>query len=205
MPRKAAKADDVGTSLVLPGTAVKDELAAECLTVKEIIVAADALEIANKADVEFAGNTALDVRAMWSALEERRTRITAPMNAALREVNAIFRPTLNALENAETKLKAKIGLYTLKANEAAIAAQAEVAAGNLSVAYLAPVENVKGVSVKPSLSYALEDLSMVPLEYLMLDHTKVIRALKGQDADFKIPGLSIEVVPTVRLGQRGPS
>lgn len=67
------------------------------------------------------------IKAKAKALEEKRTAITGPLNAALKAVNALFKPPADALEQAERLVKGKMIGYTeeqeRKVREAQLAAE----------------------------------------------------------------------------------
>lgn len=59
-----------------------------------------------------AGEELKAIKAKGKALEEKRTAITGPLNAALKAVNDLFRPPTKALEEAEGLVKGKMIAYS---------------------------------------------------------------------------------------------
>ena len=59
-----------------------------------------------------AGEDLQAVKALQKKVEEQRTSVTGPMNAALRAINDLFRPPSEYLKQAEDKLKTAMLTYT---------------------------------------------------------------------------------------------
>lgn len=88
--------------------------------------------LANTADLEidsqdllaFAGEDLRAVKALQKQVEEKRTAITVPLNAALRAINDLFRAPKEYLDQAEDNLKGAMLTYTAdQERQAAIARQ----------------------------------------------------------------------------------
>jgi hypothetical protein len=161
---------------------VRAELAPETTQATAMLQAFQSLEVQTPDDLAFAGEMLTSVKARFNALEERRTAITKPMNAALREVNALFKPVQEPLEKAEGILKGKIGQYHLaqrEANERAMfAASAAAVAGDgagaaTALATMAEAPKTTGVGVREVWDWEVSDLDAVPREYLAIDPVKV--------------------------------
>ena len=58
-----------------------------------------------------AGESLKKIKALKKQLEKKRTAITVPINQALREVNALFKPAKDWLAQAERLMKAKLLKY----------------------------------------------------------------------------------------------
>ncbi len=58
-----------------------------------------------------AGDDLKAVKALAKQIENKRTSITKPLNQALREVNALFRPAKNWLKDAEGLIKYKLSKF----------------------------------------------------------------------------------------------
>ncbi len=70
-----------------------------------------------------AGEDLKEIKALKRQLEKKRTAITGPINKALREVNALFRPAKKWLDDAESFMKTK--LLTYQREQDAIAQEAQ--------------------------------------------------------------------------------
>jgi chromosome segregation ATPase len=68
----------------------------------------ESLPIVNAEDYNLAADELKAIKAKANKLEEQRTAITGPMNAALRGVNALFKAPGELLEKAERILKTKM-------------------------------------------------------------------------------------------------
>lgn len=60
---------------------------------------------------ELAGEDLKRVKALQKEVEDKRTSITGPLNAAVKAVNDLFRAPKESLEQAEIKLKRAIGVW----------------------------------------------------------------------------------------------
>lgn len=168
------------TTDLIPRT-IRTELVEEHTGAVAFLEAVEDLDVASQADLDFASELLVSVKAKHKAFEERRTAITKPILAAKREVDALFSPVLKPLETAEGILKEKVGAY-------AIAREQErrqlMASGETNPAALAPVELVVGVSVKELWDFEVLDAGAVPRRYLTVDRAQVLMSL-GED----IPGI----------------
>ena len=68
-------------------------------------------EIHSEIEQERAAGWLREVKSRIKVLEEKRTAITRPLNDALREVNALFRPAREHYEACERTLKGAISYY----------------------------------------------------------------------------------------------
>ena len=165
------------------------------------------LEVANDDEQSFAADILREVKGKHHVLEEKRKSITVPLNVALREVNALFKPVLSALEEGEKVLKHKIAGY-LAAREAAnrqaleTAARAETAAQASEA--LATVEDARppeGVSVRYVWKFEVIAPDLVPAQYLSPDPVKIAQAVREsaeRDGEPRpIPGVKIFKEPVV--------
>jgi len=155
------------------------------------------LPVTNDEEKEFAAEGLRWVKEQHAAVEEKRTAITGPLNKALREVNALFRPMKTSLEEAERELKKKIAGYlaereaqNLRAIQAAANAETAEQASE-ALATVAPAELPRGVSQRFMWVFEITDASLVPREYLMLDEVKIGCAVRDSDGAVEIPGIVV--------------
>jgi hypothetical protein len=141
------------------------------------------------------------VKARAKEVEEMRTTITGPLNAAKRAVDGLFKPALSAMAEAEAIIKSKLaGAHERReaANRARLeAAAASARAGDTMAASrsLAEVSTAKpeGVSFRCTWTHVVEDVALVPREWLTVDGSKVkIHLAKFNDGHREpepVPGL----------------
>lgn len=86
---------------------------------------AEDYEITTAELAEAAGHDLKAVKALAKQIEEKRTAITGPINKALREVNALFKPAKEWLGQAEQLLKAKLLEFQTEQERIAQELQAE--------------------------------------------------------------------------------
>ena len=75
---------------------------------KASLASAEEFEIRTLENAEDAGAVLREIKGLSKELEEKRTSITKPINQALREINALFKPAKGWLQQAESLLKSKI-------------------------------------------------------------------------------------------------
>lgn len=184
--------------------------------------------ITDDAQYETAVDVLKDVKKMMNELEAARTATTKPINAGLRNINALFAEPAARLELLERRLKSLTAAYVkLKFDEqqrllreAAKAAMQQAAVAAPLNATPAQVEEMKveaalkvaatmaqaGSSAAPAVAgvshterwdWAVSDLSLVPREFLMIDHAKVTGAVKTGTRS--IPGVNIFPVTQTRV------
>jgi hypothetical protein len=170
-------------------------------------------QIQNQEDFELAGEALKWIKERWKNLEERRTRMTKPINEGLRQINDFFRPAKDPLERAEAILKSKVGAYTLAQREAQAKAMQEAAAAVQAgqrdqaaalVQATAPTPQIKGIAVKAKWAFRVVNEALVPREYLSVDPVKLEKAIWYADTERTpprpIPGIEffLETSTTVR-------
>lgn len=146
---------------------------------------------------DFAVALLREIKAEWSSVEEDRKKITNPMNAALKATNALFKPTLDALKQAESSLKDKVAGYMNEKQAANVAAlqAASVATtpfqAQQAMAFVAPVEAPQGVSVRLLWKFQVTEPDLVPRELCSPDLKKIGEACQyGPDGQpLPIPGV----------------
>lgn len=168
---------------------------------EEYLAGFEDFTIENEADLEVAVDCLKDVKKTYKEIKAEQELVTKPMNAALVKVRSWFKPALEVLERTERLLKGKVAGYhemvaeeSRKAMEAAAKASQE---GNFDAAHeaakgIVSAPRTHGVSVGArQWDYELVDLSLVPREFLTLDHSAVKIHIKrsGGDEPAEIPGL----------------
>lgn len=176
----------------------RTELVRESASATTFLEALDAIAVANQADLDFVGELLVNTKERFKALEDRRTRITKPILAAKREVDALFCPVLDPLKAAEKILKDKIAAYTIARDAERMAALPAVASGDVAPLALVPAEMPKGVSMRTQWSYEVTDADALPRQFLTVDH----EALKRHCAlaDTETPPLFVAGIKFVKTG-----
>jgi len=183
-------------------TVVRRELDQGRNEIQEGLALIENFQIRDANDQEFAVEVLRDVKARHNELEKRRTVITKPMNQALREVNNLFRPLKDALEQGERILKLKIAKYQQeqeRRNEQALLAAAEAATSEEAeeaLAQTADLQSPRGINVRYVWRAVIVDEMKLPRGLLMPDMDK-INAYVRQGDPTDVPGLRFEKVPIV--------
>lgn len=182
------------------GETEREELELQEKEARDVLEGFRSFEILSDEDYQFVGETLREVKGVYKQIEERRKKVTAPLNEALKEFRAWYQPALAVLENTEALLKRKLADYdTAQRERARLAMEAAAEAsrqGDFDAAHAASqgivsAPQAKGITVTRRWDYRLVDLSLVPREFLCLDHSAVKIYLKaaGKDTPTQIPGL----------------
>lgn len=167
--------------------------------------------VLSDADVHEATGSIALIAGLRKAFEEKRKEYTAPLNLYLKDINASFREYTDPLDRAEKLVKGRVLTFDnerkaiIRAREEANrlneeAAQREMQfAGELSQ----PVGLVEVPPAPPQhyrtaagdlgkatiKKWEVEDINLVPIEYLMIDAAKVGKVVRAGIPS--IPGIRI--------------
>ncbi len=161
-------------------------------------------------DMKEAADTLSLIKGLMDAIEQRRDEYVRPLNGHVKKINASFKVLVAPMEEANRTLRGKVVAYQREQERIRLAkeeinrkrieaAQEEMALkGELTepVAMVEVHEPVKTyrsgfttMSTRANWKWELEDLKKVPLEYLMIDSSKVGRVVKAGTRN--IPGVRI--------------
>lgn len=181
----------------------KEVIQAVVWTHPEAAARVEHFQITCDAEQEFAAQLLREVKAEWDAVEEKRKKITKPLDEAKRETQAVFKPVLEALKAIENAFKAKIAGYmqakqqvNVAALQAAAAAPTAMAAAQSMDAY-APVQAPQGVSVRQVWKFEVTDPDLVPRHLCSPDMKKIAEELGKKTDKYGQP----DVIPGVRVFQ----
>lgn len=127
------------------------------------------------------------LRAIRNGLEEQRTNITKPMNAAKRAVDALFSPIKmfdECIEILDTKLRA-YDRAQLQNEAAALklaadaASRGDIAGASAAIDALAPVVEGAGHSTGRTLSFRVTDFSQVSDTFKCIDEAAVKAVIRA--------------------------
>lgn len=156
--------------------------------------------IINSAEMfEAAIQMTAEVKAERARREAIRKSIVDPINAGLKQANAVFKPGDNMFAEAERILKAKLVAYTEKQEAARTALlleaeaqgqEGEHEAASESIAQIAATVVPKVGNYSQSVQWTGEvvDVSKLPREYLIPDVSRLQAITKARKGDPQIPG-----------------
>lgn len=145
------------------------------------------------------------------SVKAKKDTLAKPLNLAIKNVRAMFKPLEETYEGAIEALRAKMSAYQTEAKRLAdeeaakIAARVKPGTGNLTIetavekiqAIDKPADNVAtdvgDVKFRETKILKVVDASIVPREYLVLDEKKILDDLK---AGKMIAGCEIEIIQT---------
>lgn len=162
-------------------------------------------QIDSQDSADTAAKMMAEFKRLRNELEDQRTGITKPMNAALRKVNGLFKPVIEYYDSCERALKDSVARFLGAQRAAQDAALSEVAAGNeaaLAVAH--GQENIETpATLSPSSVWVVEsvDPAQIPREYMLPDMRKIAAVVKAAGKDHGIPGVIAK--QEIRIANRG--
>jgi hypothetical protein len=177
------------------------------------VVFIEALVVKTDAEREFASNALSEVASRHDAYDKKRKAWVQPLKAVASDIDATFRPALQALKHCEQMLKEKIGMYDVAQAQARAAllvqAAAAGASGNREAAEAAYVVADQfsaasaGAGSKIEWTGEVVDATQIPREYLCPDVKKLEALTKARGEDPCIPGWRAYQVAAVRTSRRG--
>jgi hypothetical protein len=167
------------------------------LTIKKeinpIIEKAQKIEIESKEDMTEATTALSQLNKFYDNLTEEKEKLTKPINSALKEIRARYKPVEEMLDGAISVIKSKMGKYQMDALQAQKEAEAKIASrvsrGTLGIEKAiekigdidAPEEKIKteegGVSFRLVKKFRIMDKTFIPYEYLEPNEVKIRQAM----------------------------
>lgn len=186
--------------------AVKQEAQSSKLLFEQV----KAFTIYDQQGLDIAGSILKDVKGRWKEIEARRKTITQPMQAALKNVQALFKEPLDYYASIESMLKNKILDAQQRAraaqDAALLAVQAAHAAGDRAQVAVAMHQvqqaeavNPEGVGNRSTWTYAVMDEQQIPREFWIVDHAALAAYVRQTKGTVKVPGIHIYEQPTVAV------
>ena len=176
----------------------RDDLAAQKSELADVLGMLESFEVETPEDVAFATEELASTKGQWKRWEEQRTKITKPLNAGLREVNALFKPVQGALKTIEGLWKRKIVSAQMAAQreqqrllqEAQAATQPQEIKTALIAAADAPLDLAPaGVTMRDNWRWEITSAKDVPAELWAPCPQRIADAVKGGATD--IPGVRV--------------
>lgn len=175
------------------------------------------LTISTPDDLTAATELLSQVNTILDQMTADKETLTAPLTEALKEIRARYAPIELVLKPLKDAIRLKMASYQQKAIETAKAAEQaiidRIGAGKgylkpqTAISKLAEIEKPEtklatasgSLSFKPTPTWEIEDMSLVPLDYLVPDEKKINSAMKNKK---KVPGIRYytKQVPINRRG-----
>lgn len=178
----------------------KENIDTKRVEIEEILSGFQNYVIEDDEDYELVAEGLKEIKGISKEIEERRKKITQPINGALREFNSWFKPAQTLLMTTESFLKRMLAEYVSEKEKqsrlAMLAASQASQAGDFDAAH----EAAKGIVERPTaqgithvryFDYEIEDFEKVPRAFLAVDHSAVKIYIKnaGKDEPAPIPGI----------------
>lgn len=177
------------------------------LRIDELLNKTPSLNISNSLESEMAVSLISQLRDMKAQIEDHRKKVTEAPNAFVRNVNSYVKELADKLVNIEASLNNKLVVYKASlldkvrqecalANEFSISSHPTVIQPNTTIR-----TDLATSFHKMDYTFALKEISLVPLEYLQLNEKSVKSAIKRGIR--RIPGVEILEHPKV-IVRRNP-
>jgi len=183
---------------------------------------AQARTIAGADDVKLATDDLVIIGKLKKSLEEKRREWLAPFKERVEAIIVAFKLVSDPLDVADRTNRDKVKAFDMeqkrRAAEAAVInrqkeelAKREAAlTGTASTVDLTPVvapalvrkvqSNIGSFGMSDNWTWEVEDINLVPREFMILDRASVTRRVKAGER--RIPGIRIFNEPAVRINQR---
>lgn len=168
---------------------------------KDTLEAVSGWEIQTQEDMDDAGGLKRELFTKRKALEERLEEIVAPIRAAKKSAEDLFKPAINMLQQAENICTQAIKAFELKKLHAQREALAEVEAsgGKVDAATLVvahgnnAVQTSEAVSTSRVLRFEILDLEAIPEKYWVrtVNEKKIQAEIDAADGKVEIPGIKV--------------
>jgi len=171
---------------------------------KPVIHEADSLIIRAADDETAAYEVLRKIKQRKTTIEDERKKITKPLNASLKQVNALFKNLSEPLSEADKIIRQKILAFRAKREEQAAKRQAkllekaetaeeeeddEERAEELTEQAAKVVPLVGSSTTSKRWTFTVEEPSVVPRKYMMVDDRAIRAAVRNGVRD--IPGVKI--------------
>ena len=171
------------------------------------------VNVSSPSSYETASSVLREVRSQRDQIDAKRKSFVDPLNKVVRELNTLFKPSLDYLANAEAFLKKNMTDFREKCRRekeeklqlaSSAAKDKDFPAFNSHMEKVSALEvpSLKNISFRLNWRFEVLDLSQVPLEFLCVDEAKVKKLLASSKGETPIPGLKIysEESPIIRKG-----
>jgi hypothetical protein len=148
--------------------------------------------IRSQPQMDYASNYMQRVKGLWKALDESRKDMGRPFRHVVENIQAHFKPVLDALEKVEGVIKQKINegmAWSTQQQQTGFgAAQVALAAGNpqgvaqgTQLAVQSEMHLSKGVSMRPKFLFEVVDPTQLESQFFSPDPVKIQAALDALD------------------------
>lgn len=189
---------------------IENDLKPQVSDAREVLSLAKGFAISSNETYEMAVEGAREAGARYTAIKTEKEKVTKPLKATVKQVEAWFDVLLSPLDEAKRLFKEKATAYQIAQAEeqrkALAATQAAFQAGDekaveahaLQAATAMP-EKVKGAFVTDRWSVEIVDEKLVPREFLIVDVKKLDALARAMKGDINIPGVKAVNNPSMTV------
>jgi hypothetical protein len=177
--------EQMGTYTIVP--AVRGEIEEAKAEADALLAALDSWQITSAEDEEQAGQIMKIAHERAKNLDAQRKKVVTPAVTAQRDINALFKPAIDAWTAAKNKANALLTAVVRARESANRDALAKAAGGD--AAALGAVQEIaptSGTALRDEIEIKIIDESLIPREYLCIDWSALkLAAKKG----LQVPGV----------------
>lgn len=147
---------------------------------------ASALAVTTKEEYDVAGEMFVNVGKLEKAVKARKELVTKPLNEALKNYRAMFKPIENELAGATFALRTKMGLY-LRSTEAAARAEEAKVQAKLNAGKILPTTAIRKMEAidrvdNDSLGVGTTTVKVVMIDWEKFDATPYLAVQAVREA-----------------------
>ena len=169
---------------------------------KETLTLSQDVEVKDKDGYERAALMLTEMRNQKDRIESHRESFVRPLADYIKNLNLLFKPSLDFLKSAEEVLKKGLLGFRLccrvqeKDNLALAQKAAQDGDSDLFNSQMALVSSfqlpkIKNISFRDKWEFEVEDINKIPLEFLKIDEVKLKRLISEKKSNVEIPGLRV--------------
>lgn len=181
-------------------SAVQSQAQERSQSIIDLLQEAKDLVVETQADIEFAAESLAEIKGDKERFKAVLDSAVEPAEQSINIIKSWFKPGLDTFEQIEKIFKEKIKVAyetsfqkqheALKeAAEASIAGDEDTADEAMERANAFELQPIKGLSLRNTWDYEIEDFDAVPDEYKVVDDKKVMAVIRAHKGKINIPGI----------------
>jgi len=169
---------------------------------KETLTLSQDVKVEDKEGYENAALMLSEIRIQKEMVEAHRESFVRPLADYIKNLNLLFKPSLDFLKSAEEVLKR--GLLGFRAfckeqeKESLVVAQKAAQDGDsdlfndqMALVSSFQIPKIKNISFRDKWEFEVEDINKIPLEFLKVDEVKLKRLISEKKSNVEIPGVRV--------------
>lgn len=140
---------------------------------------------------EIAADELRAVKKLAKEIEEQRKEAVAPLNEAVKAINALPKPAQEILAKAESIFKSKMAEFSDAQRQIAATVVDKETGVEVILAGSTEKPQADGISTRTVWNFSITDPSLIPREYMLVDEKKIAAVVRAMKGDTAIPGVTV--------------